>query len=62
VNVTGISLAGGSGRKADEVLAGIEADIAPACLRRRLIAEMVRDVRKEKNGLLYGEGRACGLM
>jgi hypothetical protein len=42
VNVRGISLAGGSGRKADEVLAGIEAVMAPACLRRRLIAEMVK--------------------
>jgi hypothetical protein len=43
---------------ADEVLAGIEADMAPACLRRRLIAEMVKG---EEWGY-YGEGLACGLM
>lgn len=50
-NVTGIPLAGGSGRKADDELAGIDADIAFDVLRRRLIAEMVEDAYKK------GEGR-----
>jgi hypothetical protein len=50
VNVTGIPLAGGSGRKEDDELAGIDADIALDVLRRRLIAEMVEEAYKKGGG------------